>query len=759
MTLGPASPGTPVPVDPPATPTERDREELTFRRVRLIVRVAFLGLVFVPIGAMFAQGLLFGGDWGQYALTSQLYFSHQSNMLYYPEPVLPLLYVPITLLLGNSASVGYFADVLGGLLLVLVFLVGERVFREITGSRWGGLAGALLLGTSPLLMDEIGWAGQAQFLAIAFGLGAIWVLFRKVMDEGRERWSLVAGALLGLAILSESYSALYFLVGLLVWFLFGLRLRNLSRAGLLRAAAVLVPPVVAIAALGIANAALATNVLAEPLVARVAYLPLFKALYLRFAFDSWVLLVLYPSILVAYILLWRRLEYGRPAYRWFVPAFLVAWVPQFLFFTPVVDTDRALYFAFVPVGAMVALIAAAVPKVWGSAVDAPGARLWRTRWGRIPHGRRSIVPILAVIAVVTVGAQAGVSAHTFYASLTYYGYSSGVLSELNLLQSKNGSLLLLTPDLGNFASAWSSGRNTFLGPPSQPATYTRVDQQQAILTGNLLAYGASWIHAGNTYAIDAEPEWAAPAPLLLQYSGQYLFQALEMNDSLSWVEYSPAGALSTVENVSLFSAPSIEHALGANTITTTYAWTGLTVTKTIGTDPEGAITIGFRFAFNGTVPRAVGLTLTLPNPRHTVETTYTATIPSSLKVVQTLKNGFLPFPFPDTVDLAATGFEGTTVFHGPPENLSSTGSIVSDLVPTGTAPANESATFTITPGDMSSLPAPAVGEATVLSANGISWVAVERSMGPSFLERFLNDPEFTLFASSPHYLFFRTNWT
>ena len=747
---GPGSRGGPSENPNPNAP---DR---TFRTFYWTAFLALLAFVFVPILAMFAQGLLFGGDWGQYALTSQLYVTPRPNMLYYPEPVLPLLYLPVTVGLGSSIYVAYVADLIGGVLLVGIFLAGYRLFCEVSGSRWGGLTGALFVATAPLIMDEVGWAGQAQYLAILLGLLASWAFLRKVLVDGQGRWALAAGALLALAVLSESYSALFFLVGLFVWYLFAEGRRLLSRGALVRVVATFGPPVLALLALGLANAALASGVLAQPIATRVVYPPLFKALYLRFAFDSWVLVVLYPSILIAYVLLWRRLTYGHPSYRWFVPSFVIAWVPQFLYFTPVVDTDRALYFAFVPAGAMVAAIAAAIPGIWRAAVARSGADARRTRWGPVPRGRRSVVPILAVIAVVTVGAQAGVSAHTYYQSLTYNGYSSGVLQELQFLEGKNGSLLLLTPDLGNFASSWSSGRNTFFGPPSQPATYTRTDQQLAVINGNLLAYGASWIHAGDTYAIDAEPYWAAPAPLILQYSGEYLFQALEFNDSLSWIQYSPVDEPNVVENVSLFSAPSITHAIGPTTLTTSYAWPGVTVTKTIGTDPWGNVTIGFQFQFSGTEPRAVGLSLVLPNPRHTVETTYASTIPSSLKVVQTLKNGFLPFPFPDTVGLTASGFLGSTTFVAP--TATSAGVIVSELEASSPPPSGYSAMFSIAPGGMSSLPAPTVSEASVLASNGISWVAVERSMGSSFLERFLNDPEFSLYGSSPHYLFFRTNW-
>lgn len=732
-------------------------ESRLFRRIFGAAGTVYLVLVFAPILDLFAQGKVFGGDWGQYALTSQLYVTHHYNMLFYPEPALPVLYLPITGLFGTSIATAYAADLLGGFLLVAIYLAAFRLFRTLTGSPWAGLVGALLLGTSPLLLDEVGWAGQAQYLAFVFGLLALGVLFDRVVIDGHERWLPVVGGLLALAALSESYSTLFFLVTIAVWLILSnLRPRTLGRL-VRRGIGLFVLPVAALVLLAVANAGLAGQVLSEPLAARAAYAPLYKALYLRFSFDSWILLVLYPSIAVAFVLLWRRLPFAHPSFRWVVPALVIAWVPQFLLLTPVVDTDRSLYFALIGAAAMVAEVAAALPGYWRATVASAPDRVWRTRWGQVPRGRRSIVPILAVIAIVTVGAQAGVSAHTYYRSLTYYGYDTGILTELSMLGSKNGSLLLVTPDLGVFAASWASGRNVYVGPPGQPATYTRSGQQSAVVDGNLLSYGPAWLHAGDTWAIDAEPAWAAPAPLVLQYSGQFLFQALEMNDSSSWVSFSPASAPAVVQTVDLFSAPTIAHADTGSELTTTYEWTGLSVTKSITVDAAGDVVIGMTYDFSSTMPRGAGLLMTLPNPRHTVETTYARDLPSSLKVTQTLKNGFLPFPFPDTVSVAASGFGGTTDFTGPLEN-GSAGRIVTSLVPTSATPGTLTATITIDPDGMSSVPATGVDERTVLAADGIEWTAVERSMGVPFLERFLNDPTFTLYASTPHYLIFETNW-
>ena len=757
MRIVPEVDGPVAPEPSPPSSVSSAAPDRAFRFAFGVAFVGFLALVFVPMCAVFAQGLLFGGDWGQYVLTSQLYVSRQSNMLYYPEPVLPLLYLPATAAWGTSLAVAYFADVVGGVLLVLLLLASYVLFREVVGSRWGALTGALLFATSPLIMDEVGWAGQAQYLAILLGILATWVLFRKVVAEGRERWAIVAGALLALAVLSESYTALFFLVFLVAWFLLVYRRAVLTRRPLLRAVATFGLPLVALLGVGLANAALARGVIAEPLVARAAYLPLYRALYFRFGFENHVLQVLYPSILIAYVLLWRRLEVGQPGYRWFVPALVIAWIPQFLLFTPVVDTDRSLYFAFLPAAAMLAEVARALPAAWRRSVSGAPARVYRTRWGAVPRGRRSVVPIFAVIAVVTLGVQAGVSTHTYYQSLTYYSYNSGVLSELEGLGSKNGSLLLVTPDLGNFAAAWSSGRNTFFGPPSQPATYTRVDQQEAVIVGNQLAYGASWLGAGNTWAIDAEPYWGDPAPLILQYTGYYLFQSLEMNDSTQWVEFGPALGSLPPENVSLFSAPSIVHAVNPTNLTTTYSWTGLTVTKTIASDADGNILLSFRYVTDGTILHQIGLSLVLPNPRPTHEVTYASALPSSLRVTQVLKNGFLPFAFPNTVDVAAPGSTGTTTYV--PETPSSLGEIATEIAPGASNTTSLEATITISPVDLSSPPATVTSERSVLATNGISWVAVERSMGVRFLERFLADPNFTLYDSTPHYLIFETVWS
>jgi hypothetical protein len=742
----------------PGTPDRsvEGRPPRTERWVFLGVLLGLLVFIFVPIAAMFARGQLFGGDWGQYVLTSGLYLHPQSNMLSYPEPFLPLLYVPVTAVFGYGVAAGYVADFLSGVLLIAIYLGAYRVFRELTGSSYSGILGALLLTTAPLVLDEVGWAGQAQFLALVLGLATTWVLLRKVLADGRYWWALVAGLLLALAVLTEAYTTLYFLMVLLVFLLLAFHRELLERRTIEVLAATFVTPIVAVIVLARANAGLTGNVLAQPILARAGYLPMYKALYLRFVFDSWILLVLYPSILLAYGLLWRHLEYSRPTYKWLVPALLVAWVPQFLLFTPVVDTDRALYFAFLPAAAMIALIARALPGVWRGAVARAPTHVYTTRWGQVPRGRRLIVPTIALVALLTVGAQAGVASHTFYGSLTYYGYDSGVLSELNVLDSKNGSLLLVTPDLGTFAAAWASGRNAFFGPPSQPATFTRSNQQQAVIDGNLLSYGASWVGAGNTWAVDAEPYWGDPAPLILQYQGTYLFQSLEMNDSSQWVAFSSNATPGVVENVSLFSAPSITHTVNPEDLTTTYNWSGLSVTKTIASDGEGNITVAFRYHCEDSVLRGAGLSLVLPNPRRTIETTYAAALPSRLWVSQILKNGFLPFAFGNTVGVTAPGATGSTQYLA--KNSSSDGRIVSVLSPGPATSTELAATISIAPVDLSSPPATVTDERTVLAANDISWVAVERSMGVRFLERFLEDPEFTLYASTPHYLIFETNW-
>lgn len=734
------------------------RRDRTFLLVFVGVFAGLIAFVFVPIVAVTSSGLLFGGDWAQYLLTSQVYLDHQSNLLTYPFPALPIAYLPVTVLFSNSIAAAYAAEVVSGVLLLAIYLAAYRFFASLTGSPWAGIAGALFLASSPLLLDELGWGGQAQYLAIVLGLLAAHVMLTQV--EGRERWegAIGAGLLLAAAALSEGYAAAYFVLGIGVWLVLEHRWDVFRRPWLLRAAAILLPALAVLGILAALNRSIADNTVGRPLLDAAGSLPLYEALYLRLTFHSGFLIVLYPLLAVAYVLIWKNLNRDRPGTRTFLPAFVIAWVPVFLFLTPAVDTDRALYFALLPLATMVTGSAEALPQLWArdrETVPSSGPEPLR-RWGRIPRGPAAVVPVLAVVALLTVGVQVGVASHTYYGSLTYYAYNADVLKELAQLNDKNGSLLLVSPNLGVFPAAWASGRNAYFGPPSQPATFTRSSQQASVVAANVLAGGPSWINAGSTWVIDGEPGWATPAPGLLEESGLFLVETLALNDSRAWITYSPTAFPNETEGLSLFSAPSIVHVVNPTNLTTTYTWTDVTVTKVVSVDAVGDVRIALRFAFQAAIPRAIGVSLTTPAGLPTTTTVLSAALPSQLELQQTYDAGFLPTLFTDSVGVSATGLTGTTAYTD--ANSTGPGYVTVALTPTSANATTLDATISIRPNGIAPGPVVVETEASVLAADDIAWVAVERSSGNAYLERFLNDPTFSLVSSGTYYLIFETKW-
>jgi hypothetical protein len=747
---GPATSPDPGTVSPPRP---NRRADAAF----VAVLAGFVVFVFAPIAAVSNQGILFGGDWGQYLITSHAYLHGQFQVLSYPYPVLPLLYIPVELAAPNVVAAALAAETIGGLLLIAIFVAAYSLFEALTRSKGAALLAALFLGTTPLFLDELGWAGQAQFLAIALGLAALSLYLRRVGPDGALRPTIVVSLLLTIAGLTEAYSTAFFLFAIVAHLLLVHRRAAFGRTWLVRGAILLVPAVVALALLTIFNPALAGTSLGGSLATHLGYGPLYVALFERLTFHSPPLEVLYPVVAGVYVLLWPKIAAPDPARRWLVPALALAWVPMFVVLTPAVDTDRSLYFALPPLAAMIGEIAAGLPALWDRYTDPARGRAPRpTRWGPMPRGRAAVLPVLAVAALLTVGVQVGVSSYTAYGSLTYYGYPTGVLQQLTPLASENGTVLLLSPNLGSFSAAWAAGLNTYFGPPTQPAMFTRANQQQAVITGTLLSNGPAWIAAGNTWVVNSEPTWQTPAPAILEYQGLYLVETLSFNDSLATVTFSPTGSPLYNETLALSAAPSIVASANATALTTVYGFPGVTVTKTVSVAANGTIDLDLSYRFSGVNAKAVTVALSAPALLPTT-TNAPARVPSSVTVQQTYRNGYLPTVFTNTVALSAPGLSGTTVYVGGSRPFA--GELISNLTTRAPNVTSLSVAMAITTGGLSSGPGTVVSEAPVLAANDLAWVAVERSSPGQYLERFLNDPKFTLWATEPYYLLFRTNWS
>jgi len=739
---------------PARAPLDPDAGGPWFPAVSGIVLAAIALFTFLPIAKALFGGVLFGSDWSEYALTARQYLTHQSSQFTYPSPILPLVYVPITALTTNPVEIGVAAATISGLLLVMIYLAASRLFQSLTGTPWAGLLGGVMVTTAPLFLDEMGWGGQAQYLAILLGLLAFSWLLDKIVRQDRRWWAVPVAALLTIAALSEPYAAAYFLVAIAIYLVLAFQWTLVRLRNLLLTAGTLLPAIATIGILAIFNASTTATVSSQGATAVLGTLSVYPALYVRLAFYNPALELFYPVVVIAYVLTRRVRRYPEPRFRWLVPALALAWLPQFLLLTPWVDLDRALYFLMVPLGAMVAEISTALPSLWSELVPANSTPIPGPK-GRLP-ARSYVVPVIALVAVLTVGAQVGVATHTYYGSLTFYSYPQGDLSELTFLQHENGSLLYISPSSDFFAAGLATGRTIYAGPPAQPALFTRPGQQAAVETATVLAEGASWLRAGNVWAIDGEPEWSNPAPGILELSRSYVLETLAIDDAFETVTLSPSGAPGVLETYTLASAPSIVHAVSSTALSTEYVWPDLEVTKTVTVTPDGAFSIAFQYAAPTAVIHAVNLTVIAPwQIPSAVEVPSPAGL-GPVTLTQTVDSGIVPVQFTDTVQVAATGLAGNSTYHPPSPGLPA--NILSWLHPTLANATALSATVSISTGVAPTSPASVETEGATLSANDLNWVAVQKGSGQAYLERFLNDPEFSLYAQTAHYLVFETKW-
>ena len=190
------------------------RAKRTFLGLLGIVYAAF---ILTPIASRLAHGQAFGGDVGEYLLTAHQNISGGPAPFHYLFPVVPLLYLPPVLAHAGFVAEYVYGDLLGGVLTVLLFAAAGAFGYAVGRGTLGAAASAVTVGTFYLILNEIGWGGQAQTLAFALGLAAVALLIADPRLAGRWPAPLLAGGLLALAVLTESYAAAYFVAFSLLW--------------------------------------------------------------------------------------------------------------------------------------------------------------------------------------------------------------------------------------------------------------------------------------------------------------------------------------------------------------------------------------------------------------------------------------------------------------------------------------------------------------------------------------------------------------
>ncbi len=512
--------------------------------------VLFLGaFLLVPILQTLAGGSIFGADWAEYLYTGPIYSSRGTALFEYPYPVLPILYLPVSLGLGHStlASV-YVSDVVSGLLEVAAFVAGYLAVQAYTRSRWTGLLGATLIGWFPLLQMEIGWGGQAQIVAYILGLLAVWVILEKAIPSLSVRPALAAGMLLLVAAFSEVYATAVIVLAVILLLVPVLWRRLLTWRGFETIIAILAPPAAVAAVLVFTDPAASNPAGGAALSSLWAYGPAYRQLWIALTYSNSLLGAIYIGALVMYVVYRVVFRARNPVETWLVPAMGVSALAIGALLTPVGNADRGLYPLVFPFAFAVAEMATIWPP--GPVPDVPRAR---RRWRLSQEEVSWTFPVFVVATLAITGVQIGADFQIYPNALAYYTFDPGDLSELFWLANEPGAVLYdSAPTDHMFAVLWAMNRPIYPGPSFQPYTVTSQAKQDAVVLATALSYGENWIDDGQYIVTDAESGWGQPAPGILLVKDAHTFLSIESDDFLNVVSYSPGTNPSQTTTTNLY---------------------------------------------------------------------------------------------------------------------------------------------------------------------------------------------------------------
>jgi hypothetical protein len=295
-----------------------------------------------------------------------------------------------------------------------------------------------------------------------------------------------------------------------------------------------------------------------------------------------------------------------------------------------------------------------------------------------------------------------------------------------------------------------------MGPPTLPVTFTQERQRQASVLGNDLAWGPAWIDLGTVQAVDSEPQWQEPAPVILAYQQPYLLRLLEFQNNLATISYSPTSSESSTYSATLVQSFAAHSNVTNDEIQTTYTWPNFTVTKTLSADARGNIDLDLHMTFVSSIPRSLSFQWTCPARLPTVGGIDNATGPSRATLTQYWYDGYLQVPFGLTLSSSATNLtEGTDYTASNAYGLTAINYV---FQPRAASAGTYDVSFRIHVLGLAFSPARVVRETGVLSAAGIGWVIVGTHADVDIRERFLTDSRFNLFRTTPDYYMFQTRW-
>lgn len=727
----------------------RDREGSTERSFKIALggSGALIGiLVIAPMLRLYSSGRVFGADWSEYLYTGPTYLAGGHPLFQYPYPLLPVAYLPLDYGLGHLTLTSvYVVDCISGLLVLGCMYAGYLVCRALTASRWAGLVGGLVVGGFPLLQLEVGWGGQAQLVAYALGLLALWLTIGRTLTTFAIRPALLAGVFLAIAVTAELYSAAVIGLTLVLFLPLALGRRVISRRGVGIYVATLAPSLGAILFLLSVFPGSANPASGGKLATYWHYGPLWNQLWADLTFRNSVLAAIYIGILCVYVAYRVTVRAPSRVQGWLVPASGASALVVGALLTPALNSSRALYPLVFPLAFAIAELA----SLWPGAVPGPPRRV---RWGLPAAKVARLFPVLVAAGLVVTAAQLGVDVQLYPNSLATYTYDQGMISELFFLSHEPGAILYdSSPVDHTFVNLWATDRTIYPGPAFEPYTVTNAAGQAAVVLGTSLSYGEDWISDGAFVLTGAEPAWGQPAPGILLVKNAHIFTSIESNDFENAVSYSPGSSPAHIYSTDLFYADSIQTTVGTNSLATTYTFTGFSVDRSLLITSSGTQYWNYSYLFTTAIPRSVTLHVTDSERVKTEGVLLTNTSAgSTARVIQQFSESPLP-PISQSYSIASTVRDANLTSGLVPSNQYGILELDYGLTPTNTTTRTFSLNFTIQPFGAGGPTPTAHSEGDVLAATGIHWVVLSRSSNQIILQRFMDDPTYELYRVTPHY--------
>lgn len=705
-----------------------------------VLFLAYCVFLIAPIVVLLNSGWAFAGDPSEYLLTAHRGLGSGPGELPYVFPALPVLYAPLNALnlpFGQAYAV---ADVVSGVLVILLALAFGLLGYVIGRTRFAAAAAAASGGTFPAILGEVGWGGQAQFLAIALGVVAVALLLAEVPEVPSIRASLSAGVLLAVAAFTEPYATACFVVFGVAAILLGVGLRSVRPRALLAYLLVVLPPLVAIEVVTrLAGSSSPQGLGPAVLLYAVSTGGWGFGLAAAGFTDVWTVVgyALVLGALVAVVLVAPGI--GRRAGA-AVGSAVVAFLAEVFVVTPATYWPRAATFFVVPLAVATAVLVSRAPERSAETEPTRPSR-WIGRLHGSPGATRWLRRTTAAVALALVVAQVVAAYGAYPGGLQFNEFESGAVGQLSWLRSAGGSVVLVAPEALTFPVAYATERPLY--PAVQPFWFTTPEERDAAVFASTVAAGPAWLTAGPMELVEEGPPGYPSTPSVFVNESAYLIPlgTIVEEEGGSYAQAlsaHPAGA--AVERPG---APASGVSLSGEAHLPSY-----NVSTLSSMSANGSVLVNFTFRTVGASAASVGIGLVFPQVG--MEDLHVQAGRASL-VTTFQEPGATQVDLP--ADIAVTG--NSSVGISTPTVNSTIGgpTLLWNLSPPKGAEFNASITFSL-PG-LSSSSVSLVTEAVALSDHDVQWVVVDAAANATALPRFELDPHFELDRASGPFDVFR----